>query len=572
MKNYLTGAALAFCTFLIPATAWAGTFDPIYDTGHDGDYHVTLSDVADLTDKTFTPFVISDMVPGDTSTIKFDYLNKAVVAGNLDLYITQVTTLSDVRKPYYSEVFLQTADGKKISVKALTDYLASEANAKYLLHSVRLLPGKALTNEIKWVFPSESTGGNSLKTGQDGFTLHLSARIVGGVPGIKITKTADVHGDVPATTDTVSYKFVVENIGDEPLTSIVIHDSKVPNVTCPATTLAIGAKMTCTGTWAGIPAVELEDGFIDNRATVTGVGLGHEPVTDDDESRVPVVVGHPKIKLTKTAELTEEGVSPLVESVNYKFLVENVGDEPLNSITLKDSKIAKIDCPATVLALGAKMTCTGTWAGIPATEFEDGSLDNEATVTGLGLDKNKPVTAQSESRVPVGLPYPAIELIKSSKVETVSAAGEDIDYIFTLINTGNQPLFEVAVTDPKISNVNCPATTLLKGQQIVCTGTWGNVPQSELDDGHADNTARVVGKTQDGVKVDATDSYSIPVKLTTKVSSAIAKTKIGGKLAKTGIDPLAALIGLSAVVVGGVIVLISRNRKNTSEVQHDETE
>ena len=43
------------------------------------------------------------------------------------------------------------------------------------------------------------------------------------------------------------YTFLVTNIGNVGLTQVAVSDPKVPSVSCPATTLAVGASMTCTG-------------------------------------------------------------------------------------------------------------------------------------------------------------------------------------------------------------------------------------------------------------------------------------------------------------------------------------
>src|SRR5262249_32603181 len=44
----------------------------------------------------------------------------------------------------------------------------------------------------------------------------------------------------------VTWTYVVTNTGNSPLANVVVTDDQIGTITCPATTLAVGASMTCT--------------------------------------------------------------------------------------------------------------------------------------------------------------------------------------------------------------------------------------------------------------------------------------------------------------------------------------
>lgn len=111
------------------------------------------------------------------------------------------------------------------------------------------------------------------------------------------TKSIDLDKTVaplnlPAGGGDVTYTYVVTNTGDVELTNISIKDDNgTPSntdddftVTCPHTTLAAGAHMTCTADVAGTTKTTI------NVATVTATA-GEDIVTDHDSAKVTVLSG-----------------------------------------------------------------------------------------------------------------------------------------------------------------------------------------------------------------------------------------------------------------------------------------
>ena len=113
------------------------------------------------------------------------------------------------------------------------------------------------------------------------FTFHLAAvpcpTIIRDVPGISLVKVAtvvetDADNGVANSGESILYTFNVANIGNVALSDVTVIDAivAVGTVTCPATTLAVGATFTCTA--AAFPVTDLNatGSPIVNGATASG--------------------------------------------------------------------------------------------------------------------------------------------------------------------------------------------------------------------------------------------------------------------------------------------------------------
>ena len=75
----------------------------------------------------------------------------------------------------------------------------------------------------------------------------------------------------------VEWSYLVTNTGNVPLSSVAVTDSDLGPITCPATTLAPGAQLTCETTGTAVA------GQYANTGTVTANGPSG-PITDSDPS------------------------------------------------------------------------------------------------------------------------------------------------------------------------------------------------------------------------------------------------------------------------------------------------
>ena len=314
-------------------------------------------------------------------------------------------------------------------------------------------------------------------------------------PGISIDKTSalttDADGDgVVSAGDTLTYSYLVTNDGDVTLNNVTVTDPHpgLSVIDCPATTLAVGADMTCTATYV-VTQDDVDAGEIRNTGTADSDEAG--PVTDEEIVPVPQ---NPAILIDKTSALTTDadgdGVVSAGDTLTYSYLVTNDGDVTLNNVTVTDPHpgLSVIDCPATTLAVGADMTCTATYV-VTQDDVDAGEIRNTGTADS---DEAGPVTDEEIVPVPQN---PAILIDKTSALTTdadgdgVVSAGDTLTYSYLVTNTGDVTLNNVTVTDPHpgLSAIGCPATTLAVGANMTCTATYV-VTQGDVDNGQIINT------------------------------------------------------------------------------------
>ena len=194
----------------------------------------------------------------------------------------------------------------------------------------------------------------------------LFATIVPAVaqPGVLLEKATNgqdadaAPGPFVLVGSTVNWTYVVTNTGNRDLTNIVVADDQGVTVTCPATTLGVGLSMTCTA--CGIAVA----GQYTNVGTVDAELVDSTPVSDSDPSHY-FGQAAPAITLEKSTEGFDAdsppGPSlPVGGTVNWTYLVTNVGTDPLDSVDVTDDQGVVVSCPGTTLAPGASMTCTAS--------------------------------------------------------------------------------------------------------------------------------------------------------------------------------------------------------------------
>lgn len=108
----------------------------------------------------------------------------------------------------------------------------------------------------------------------------------------------------------------------------------------------------------------------------------------------------------------------------------------------------------------------------------------------------------------------AIDLVKAVSKDTypdadthIFKSGDTVPYVFTVTNGGTTTLSDVTVTDPNISNISCPSTTLAPGNPMTCTGEL-TLTDDMVKDGKFTNTATATGTDGDKTVSD-TDSVTI---------------------------------------------------------------
>ncbi|WP_316528850.1 DUF7507 domain-containing protein [Kitasatospora brasiliensis] len=110
------------------------------------------------------------------------------------------------------------------------------------------------------------------------------------------------------------------------------------------------------------------------------------------------------------------------------------------------------------------------------------------------------------------VPLPELNLVKQvhQPLPGVITVGTPIPYDFVVTNSGNVPITNLAVNDPKVGPVSCPVSTLAPGETVTCTATY-LVTAADAAAGAIDNTAVATGTTDSGPVTSPPSSEHVPV-------------------------------------------------------------
>ena len=443
------------------------------------------------------------VVPGSTMTVTFYVAN----IGSTPLNPVVVT---DDTIPAASIVCPATSLAVGASMTCTATYLAPAAGSQHTdiatSTATAIVNGQPLTTPVTSTDPANALGADP----------KLSIiKSINGLDANTIMTGASVNpGDIMSIT------FLVTNTGNTTMVNVGVTDSLVPTgaISCPASTLAVGASMTCTATWVA-PAVggpHMNTGTVTGTPTqvdglpiidpATNTPVGPSTSTDIAYAYTPA---HPAVTVVKSINGADANTAPGVAVVAgsdmaVTFLVTNTGDVTLSPVTVTDTDAAVISCPKTVLAPSESMTCTTILSAPQA----GGTHTDTATVSGqavqidgvtpaLGADglPLAPVTATDPANAYTPA-HPAVTVVKSingadaNTTPGVSVpAGTDMAVTFLVTNTGDVTLNPVVVTDSVATTITCPAVSLAAGASMTCTAT---IPAPQAGGTHTD-TATVAG-------------------------------------------------------------------------------
>jgi hypothetical protein len=292
--------------------------------------------------------------------------------------------------------------------------------------------------------------GTVVGTAPSGDTVTASdpSHYVGVVPAIDIVKSTngDAANEAPGPLvepgDPVTWTYDVTNTGDTDLSDIEVTDDRIGTITCPTTSLAAGASMTCTATGTA------EADQYTNHARVTGVPTTGGLVDDTDVSHyLGEAPGILVEKLTEGVDADDEPgpFVPAGDAVVWTYDVTNGGNVPLEDVAVVDDQGVTVNCPQATLAVGETMRCTATGTA------ERGQEENLATATGHDDDGDEVSSADPGHYFGY---VTAIDVEKATDGEDADAApgpsvpvGDPVEWTYVVTNPGDIPLLDVTVTD-----------------------------------------------------------------------------------------------------------------------------
>ncbi len=269
--------------------------------------------------------------------------------------------------------------------------------------------------------------------------------------GIRITKSANPA--VVVAGGQVTFTMVVENLGSNPLSSVVVTDDPMHGYLCgrrheqqqSARTHRDVDLSLCEADWPG----HGQHGVGERPAQRQHGDAAASRWLSPDTATVDVAIS-PAIQVAKTVSLN--GVCPGVDSlsvtsgtsVTYCYVATNTGDVAMSNIVVGDDKLGSICTIAGPLAPNASQTCTAT-----ATITQD--VTNVGTVSGQPSDNAgtplpgiPPVTNTDTATVDVV--SAGIRITKTATPAAVVAGGT-VTFTMVVENLGTNPLSGVVVTD-----------------------------------------------------------------------------------------------------------------------------
>jgi len=352
------------------------------------------------------------------------------------------------------------------------------------------------------------------------------------LPKSSITLTKVPSAASAVKGDTITYTFTVQNMGTTTLHDVTIDDTMpgLSDITCTggaengSITLAPQAKQVCTATYVVTQGDIDADQPIPNSATATGTEQGGQKVSAPAQTSVNV---NPVNAITLTKSATPSTVTTAGQKITYTLTATNTGTTTLHAVVVTDPMFPGLSCTVDTLAPDASKTCQVTY------EVTQADIDAAAaTASGTGtIVNNATVVAQNPQNVPVNngggtsvtvAPKSSLSLSKTASTTPVVKADDPVTYTFTVTNTGDTTLTDVAVDDPLLGGAvsGCSWASLAPGAVQTCQATYA-ATQADIDAGTIHNAATATGTNPGGVKVSGDDSVDV----TTQGTSSLALVK-----------------------------------------------
>jgi uncharacterized repeat protein (TIGR01451 family) len=297
--------------------------------------------------------------------------------------------------------------------------------------------------------------------------------------------------------ETITFRFVVENTGNLPLTNVVIDDPLLAaaGVTVPAiATLAVGETQIVSAIYT-LTDTDFVNSSVDNIATARGTDSKNTPVVSNPSDTTTPLQQIATLELVKTAGAPSGNKAG--STVTYNFAVTNTGNIPLTNVVINDDLLTAAGvtvAPISNLGVGATITVSAVYVLTPA-DFQLGKVINITQAQGQDLN-NSPILSNSSTTETPLAQLGEIQLLKTAGAPRAQQAGATLDYTFRIENTGNVNLTNVIVRDPMLSAAGVVLTQIplvTVGEVVTLTIPY-TLTQADIDNGRVDNVATVVSR------------------------------------------------------------------------------
>jgi uncharacterized repeat protein (TIGR01451 family) len=302
--------------------------------------------------------------------------------------------------------------------------------------------------------------------------------------GFLVLVGGGVHNDTSAdglldAGELIDYHYTLVNLGSLPLSGIAVTDI-AGAVTCPQSTLAVGASMACTRTYAITPANAAAHEVL-NEVEVSATDSLGGAVAGGDVVLHLDLQARAGIRVFKSPLLLHDSdgngfVSP-DDEIFYTFVIKNSNAEALSGVDLVELGPALINggiaCEATTLGgqpfaglgsgqLGSQdvVLCSASYT-VQASDGVAGQVANIVEASGFGAIAGR---VQGTGAALLLLPGQSALLLTKSAEPLMFLPGGVVTYTIEVTNAGSLPLANVQLSDPLPAGV--------ESFEWTCAGAW----------------------------------------------------------------------------------------------------
>ncbi|WP_162142723.1 DUF7507 domain-containing protein, partial [Algoriphagus marincola] len=310
-------------------------------------------------------------------------------------------------------------------------------------------------------------------------------------PALTLIKTASAQSYSSVGED-ITYDLTVTNSGNVTLTDLNLVDP-LTGLNQDLGDFIPGESISIQSNYV-ITQGDLDAGEVKNTATVSGLDPGSQEVSDSD-TVVMNAVQNPDLLFEKIA--IPRIFDQAGDQITYTLTITNTGNLTLNSLQLTDPLTAT-DSSIGSIAPGQAKTLTVVYQ-TSQQDVDSGEVLNTATITGLDPFGNS--ITRIDTALVTAIQNPGIGLIKVSDKKEYSQVGEVLTYTLTAVNTGNETLTDVTITDP-LTGLTQNVGSLSPGESQSVTTSY-TVTQQDLDSGRVLNTGTASGTDPNQTVVSA---------------------------------------------------------------------
>jgi uncharacterized repeat protein (TIGR01451 family) len=251
---------------------------------------------------------------------------------------------------------------------------------------------------------------------------------------LAVTSTSSL---ITSVGQVVDYSYVVTNTGNLSVSSIIVTDDLVPTVTCPQSTLAASAFMTCSGNHS-VTVAEASDDSLTNHAMVDSDLT--DPVADT--LSIPISVKTARIVDARTScRAFVSGSGTPVESVTYTVKNGLFNQVSSRSVTYFFTLIA----PSTSFTASVTQANESTWSPLRAETTRGTTIYDSACRKGTQLQSASfnattgSVSLSINNATAAAIYYVAIEYVLTDLLRQPVNAQPTAAFSFVL-NMGGAPI------------------------------------------------------------------------------------------------------------------------------------